>query len=109
MCIRDSFAAIEPLLQPGISTARIDEVAEEVIRDHGAIPSFRGVPGVFPYPAATCISIDEEVVHGIPRADRILQEGDIVSVDVGAKVHGMHGDAARTWPIGCLLYTSRCV
>ncbi|MGI6091252.1 MAG: type I methionyl aminopeptidase [Saccharofermentanales bacterium] len=94
------FDAIEPLLQPGISTARIDKVAEEVIRDHGAIPSFKGVPGVVPYPAATCISIDEEVVHGIPRADRILREGEIVSVDVGAKIHGMHGDAARTWPIG---------
>ncbi len=67
------FDAIEPLLQPGISTARIDKVAEEVIRDHGAIPSFKGVPGVVPYPAATCISIDEEVVHGIPRADRILR------------------------------------
>ncbi|HHU07505.1 MAG TPA: type I methionyl aminopeptidase [Clostridiaceae bacterium] len=98
--VAEVFRVIEPYMIPGVSTAQIDSIAEELILDSGAIPSFKGVPGVVPFPAATCISIDDEVVHGIPRSDRILKEGQIVSVDVGAKIHGMHGDAARTWPIG---------
>ena len=98
--VAEVFRVIEPYMVPGVSTAQINSVAEELILDYGAIPSFKGVPGIVPFPAATCISIDDEVVHGIPKADRILKEGQIVSVDVGAKIHGMHGDAARTWPIG---------
>jgi methionyl aminopeptidase len=98
--VAEVFRAIEPYMLPGVSTGQINSIAEEIILSFGAIPSFKGVPGVVPFPAATCISIDEEVVHGIPKSDRYLQEGQIVSVDVGAKIHGMHADAARTWPIG---------
>ncbi len=94
------FKAVEDYIRPGISTAALDKIAEDVIRSHGAEPSFLGVPGIVPYPAASCISIDDEIVHGIPRPDRILKEGQIVSLDVGAKKNGLHADAARSWPVG---------
>ena len=83
-------------IKPGISTLDIDKFAEEFILKQGAKPSFKGLYG---FPASTCISINEEVVHGIPCA-RKLAEGDIVSVDVGAEVQGFHGDTARTYPVG---------
>jgi methionyl aminopeptidase len=95
------FDEIAPLMQAGVSTYEIDHLAHEVIKRHGAIPSFLGFPGEFsPFPAATCISIDSQVVHGIPSRDRILEDGMIVSVDVGAILDDMHGDAARTYLVG---------
>lgn len=95
------FDAVAPLMQPGATTYDIDRVAHEVITRAGAVPSFLGYPGTYsPFPAATCISIDEEVVHGIPSKRRVLKEGMIVSVDVGAILDGMHGDAARTFLVG---------
>ncbi len=96
------FEAIAPLMKPGVSTAEIDRVAHRVIVEARAIPSFLGygAPEVVPFPAATCISIDDEVVHGIPSEDRILEDGMIVSVDVGAFLGGFHADAARTYIIG---------
>jgi methionyl aminopeptidase len=87
-------------LRPGISTAELDAIAERLIRDAGAVPSFVGVPGPRgDYRHATCISIDDEVVHGIP-AGRRIQAGQVVSVDVGAIVDGWHGDSARSWIVG---------
>jgi methionyl aminopeptidase len=80
----------------GIATLELDKIAEAFIRQQGAIPSFKGYRG---FPASTCISINEEVVHGIP-GPRILQEGDVVSVDVGAIHKGFHGDSAVTFGIG---------
>jgi len=89
-------------LRPGVSTAELDKMAEEHIRAAGAIPSFKGYPGINPsrpFPASVCISIDSEIVHGIP-GDRHIQNGQIVSIDAGAIVDGWHGDGARTFYIG---------
>jgi methionyl aminopeptidase len=87
-------------LQPGVTTADLDRMAAEFIRRAGARPSFLGVPGPRgPYRHATCVSLDDEVVHGIPGGRRIAA-GQIVSVDVGAVVEGWHGDAARSWVVG---------
>jgi len=96
---------LEQEIAPGMSTKRLDELAEQFIRDHGAVPSFlnyvpKGEPGVTPYPATLCVSIDEEVVHGVPSAKRIIHEGEIVSVDCGVYKSGYHGDSARTYIIG---------
>ena len=88
--------------KPGITTLELDSIAEKVIRSQGAIPSFKGYPGVsgaIDFPSSICASINEEVVHGIPN-NRILKDGDILSVDIGACYNGYHGDAARTIPIG---------
>ena len=83
-------------IAPGRTTRELDQVAEEVIRSRGAIPAFKGYRG---YPASLCVSINEEVVHGIP-GSRKLKEGDIVSLDVGANLNGYYGDAAITLPVG---------
>ena len=93
---------IEEELRPGVSTAHLDSLAEAHIRRAGAVPSFKGYPGVNPkrpFPASVCISIDDEIVHGIP-AERTIREGQIVSVDAGAILEGWHGDAARTFFVG---------
>jgi methionyl aminopeptidase len=81
---------------PGMTTAELDALAEAHIRRRGAVPSFKGYRG---FPASTCISLNEEVVHGIP-GPRVLREGDVVSVDVGAIYQGLHGDAAVTFALG---------
>jgi methionyl aminopeptidase len=93
---------IEAELRPGVSTAQLDALAEAHIRSSGAIPSFKGYPGInpkHPFPASVCISIDNEIVHGIP-GERTIREGQIVSVDAGAIVEGWHGDGARTFYLG---------
>lgn len=85
------------LVRPGITTAAIDRQVEEYIRSQGAIPSFLGYHG---FPASTCISINNEVIHGIPTRSRVIREGDIVSVDVGAVYRGFNGDNAATFAAG---------
>lgn len=90
---------MKQIIEPGISTLELDRQAERIIRGEGAEPSFLGY-GQPPFPATICASINKEVVHGIPSSDRILQAGDIISIDVGAYIDGFHGDAARTFPIG---------
>ena len=87
--------------KPGVTTGELDAEAENLIRDHGAIPSFKGYAphGKIPYPGTLCTSINDEIVHGIP-GKRVLKEGEILSVDVGAYFKGYHGDAALTVPIG---------
>lgn len=87
------------MVRPGISTQDLDDAAQEIIRNAGALPSFLGY-GQPPFPAAICASIDDEVVHGIPSHHRILKEGSLISVDVGACLDGFHADAARTFAIG---------
>jgi len=84
-------------IKPGMSTLDIDRLGEEMIRSYGCIPSFKNYCG---YPASICVSVNEEVVHGIPNANRILQEGDIVSLDAGVIYKGYHSDAARTVGVG---------
>ena len=87
---------MEKEAQPGVSTKRLDELAESFIRSEGAEPAFKGYYG---YPASICASINEEGVHGIP-GPRLLKEGDIIGIDVGAKLDGYYSDAARTFSIG---------
>ena len=84
-------------IAPGISTLELDKIVEKVIRDNGATPSFKGYGG---FPGSICASINEVVVHGIPKASTILKEGDIISVDIGACYKGYHGDSAWTYPVG---------
>lgn len=90
---------VREMIQPGVATNELDKVAEEVIRDHGAIPVFKGYPGPYPFPATLTISINEELVHGIP-GKRTLKEGDIVSIDCGTLLNGFVGDAAFTIGVG---------
>jgi methionyl aminopeptidase len=82
---------------PGVSTAELDEMAERRIRQAGATPAFKGYHG---YPATICASINDEVIHGIPSGRRVLAEGDIISIDVGAALDGYYGDSAVTLPVG---------
>ena len=86
-------------IRPGATTAQLNRLVHEHITRQGAVPSFLGYPGPTPYPAATCISLNEQLVHGIP-GSRSLREGDIVSVDIGAIWQGYHGDSAWTYPVG---------
>jgi methionyl aminopeptidase len=88
--------SLKEMVKPGITTAQLDRAAEEFIRSRGARPSFKGYRG---FPAALCISLNEEVVHGIPGRRR-LREGDIASLDLGAELDGYYGDAAITVPVG---------
>ena len=84
-------------IKPGISTEQLDKIIWEYITRHGAKPSFLKYSG---FPASACISLNDEVIHGIPSPKRIVEEGDIVSIDVGAKIDGFHGDSAYTFPCG---------
>lgn len=96
--VADTLSIIESVIKPGITTAEIDKLAEEFILKQGAKPSFKGYGG---FPATICASVNNEVIHGIPR-NRVLEEGDIISVDCGAILNGFHGDAARTFPVGSI-------
>lgn len=88
---------LEQEVVPGVSTYRLDQVAEAYCRDHGAKPAFKGYRG---FPGSLCASVNEEVVHGIPSKKVILRDGDIISVDFGTLYHGFYGDAAVTIPVG---------
>ena len=90
-------ARLGEVVGPGLTTAQLEKEAVAVMRREGGEPSFKGYRG---FPSAICVSINEEVVHGIPQCDRVLVEGDIVSVDVGVIYHGYQGDAAVTLPVG---------
>jgi len=87
-------------LRPGVTTGDLDAIAERMIRDAGAIPSFTGYGSNPPFPGAICASINDEVVHGIPSPARRLADGDVVSIDIGCILDGWHADCARTWTIG---------
>ena len=89
---------VRPLVRPGVSTGELDAAAEQFIRAHaGAVPAFKGLYG---FPGSLCLSVNNEVVHGIPSPKRVLAEGDIITVDVGVKFEGMYTDAAVTLPVG---------
>lgn len=85
-------------IKPGVTTKQLDELAETFIRSMGAVPSFKGYGG---FPGSICTSVNEELVHGIP-GKRTLQEGDIISIDIGAQLQGYHGDSAWTYPVGTI-------
>jgi methionyl aminopeptidase len=92
--------AVQDAIIPGVTTAELDTIAEDVIRSHGALPTFKGYPGPYPFPATLTISINEELVHGIPTNKRRLKSGDIVSVDCGTTYKGFIGDSAFTIGVG---------
>jgi methionyl aminopeptidase len=94
--VGETLLLLENEIKPGITTAELDRIAEEFITKHGAKPSFKGLYG---FPSSLCISVNEQVIHGIP-GTYILKDGDIVSIDCGAYIDGFHGDAARTFPVG---------
>ena len=85
------------IIRPGISTYEINKIGDRLIREQGGIPNFLNYNG---YPASICVSVNDEVVHGIPKKERLLEEGDIVSLDAGLIYKGYHSDAARTYPVG---------
>lgn len=91
-------AEVKKHIKPGITTKQLDDIVEKVIRSNGATPSFKGYSG---FPASICASVNDELVHGIP-SKRILKEGDIISIDIGAKYNGYHGDSAWTYPVGTI-------
>ena len=86
-----------PYIKPGVSTKEIDRIGEQMIRDLGCIPNFLNYGG---FPASFCISLNDEVVHGIPSEEKIIQEGDLVKIDAGLIYNGYHSDAARTYAVG---------
>lgn len=96
LLVSATHAAIVSLMKPGVATREIDRIAEEFIRDNGGTPGFKGYQG---FPNALCISVNDQVVHGIP-SDKVLRDGDIVSVDCGVYKNGFHGDSAYTFAVG---------
>jgi len=92
-----TLAELAKIIAPGISTMQLDKIAEEYIRDHGAVPNFLGYGG---FPGSICTSVNEQVVHGIPSDKVILQDGDVISVDCGALINGFNGDSAYTFCVG---------
>ena len=99
LVVWEAHQAAAALVQPGVTTAELDAAVEDVFNRHGAEPLFKGVAGKVPFPAATCTSVNEQVVHGIPGRRR-LREGDIVSLETGCRVQGWCGDAAVTHAVG---------
>ncbi|AKL98692.1 type I methionyl aminopeptidase [Endomicrobium proavitum] len=95
------------IIKPGVTTKDIDEFSEKYIRSLKMVPAFLGVKGMSsPFPASACVSINDEVVHGIPNASRVLKSGDIVSVDMGVIYQGYYGDAAKTYAVGSISDTA---
>jgi methionyl aminopeptidase len=88
---------LETLVAPGVTTADLDRAAETFVREHGALPAFKGYRG---YPATLCVSVNDVVVHGIPDKGTVLAEGDVVGCDMGVIIDGWYGDSARTFPVG---------
>ena len=89
-------------IKPGVTTLQLDKIAHEFIRDHGAQPTFKGFPNPYggPFPASICTSVNDVVVHGVPNAETVLKEGDIISVDCGTLLNGFNGDSAYTFCVG---------
>ena len=99
LLVSQTLAEVARHLKPGVTTRQLDKVAEDFIRSHGATPAFLGYGG---FPATACISVNEQVVHGIPSDDTVIREGDIVSVDLGTFMKGFVGDSAYTFAVGAV-------
>ncbi|MCC3315874.1 type I methionyl aminopeptidase [Nocardia africana] len=99
-----ALVAVRAAAKPGVSTLELDEVAEQTIREAGAVPSFKGYHG---FPGSICSSVNDRVVHGIPSKDEVLAEGDLVSIDCGAILDGWHGDSAWTFGVGEVIEADR--
>jgi methionyl aminopeptidase len=97
--VADTLALLGEQIRPGVTTAELDEAADEFIRSRGGYPTFLGYPGPYPYPASTCLSLNDVVVHGIP-GDEALSDGDVLSVDVGVTYDGFVADSAHTFKVG---------
>ena len=97
-----TLAEVGKAIKPGVTTLQLDRIAEEFIRDHGAVPTFKGFPNPFgsPFPASICTSVNEIVVHGIPDDKTVLKAGDIISVDCGTLLNGYNGDSCYTFCVG---------
>lgn len=95
--VAETFQYVSDLVKPGVTTGELDQKIEKFITAKGAYPAFKGLYG---FPASACISIDEEVVHGIPSAKRVLKAGEIISIDIGVRYQGYYGDAAYTFAVG---------
>lgn len=97
-----TLAELSKNIRPGISTLQLDAIAEQFIRDHGAVPTFKNFPNPFgqPFPSSICTSVNECVVHGIPSAKQCLRDGDIISIDCGVLLNGFNGDSAYTFCVG---------
>lgn len=106
LLVARTLAAIEEEARPGVSTAELDELAEQTITGAGAVPSFKGYQG---FPGSVCVSVNEQIVHGIPSPHTVLAEGDLLSVDCGAILEGWHGDAAVTLPLGAVAEGDRAL
>ena len=102
LLVGKTLAEIAKVIKPGVTTKELDRVAEEFIRDNGAVPTFKGFPNQYgdPFPASICTSVNDQVVHGIPGDDVVLKDGDIVSVDCGTYMNGFCGDSAYTFCVG---------
>lgn len=101
--VADVLMLMKEIIRPGVDTLTLDKCAEDLIAAAGGFPAFKGyrVPGISrPFPGTLCVSINDEIVHGIPARERSLLEGDIVSIDVGVRFEGYYGDAAYTFPVG---------
>ena len=98
------YKEIEKVIKPGMSTLELDNFAGKIIKENGGLPAQKGYPsgvkGVPPFPAVLCVSINDEVIHGIPSAKKIIHDGDVVSIDLVVYKDGFHGDAARTFIVG---------
>jgi methionyl aminopeptidase len=97
--VAEAHRRVRELIRPGITTGQIDAVIDRLFAEHQATPLFKGYPGKVPFPAATCVSVNEQVVHGIP-GERVLIDGDLVSVDTGCRLNGWCGDSAWSYPVG---------
>ncbi len=95
--VANTLELVEANVKPGVSTWKLDQLAEKNCRKQGGVPAFKGYRG---FPGSLCVSVNEEVVHGIPSRKRILKEGDVISVDFGVKIDGFYGDSAMTIPVG---------
>ena len=101
LLVGDTLAELSKMIKPGVTTSQLDKIAEEYIRDHGAIPTFKGFPNPYggSFPGSICASVNDMVVHGVPN-DVPLQEGDIVSIDCGTLLNGFNGDSCYTFEVG---------
>lgn len=101
--VADTLQLLSQAIKPGITTAELDDLADRSIRSRKAVPSFKGYQN---FPASICASVNEQLVHGIPNSKRRLEDGDIISIDIGAKFEGYHADSAWTFPVGTISETA---